>query len=99
MSYSALLAEHQRLSLLRALADSPRYNANDSILRDQLAVFGLEASRDQVRGHLSWLAEQGLVTIEQLVGTTQVATLTERGHDAAAGNAYVPGVKRPGPRG
>lgn len=98
MNYCVVVTEHQRLSLLRALADSPRYSANDSILQDQLAAFGLDASRDQVRNHLAWLEEQGLITMERLGSTTLVATITTRGHDVATGRANVPGVKRPGPK-
>jgi hypothetical protein len=57
---------------------------------------GHNVSRDVVLVELSWLAEQGLVTLEDL-GTMKVATITGRGQDAALGRADVPGVKKPVP--
>ncbi len=94
--FGDLLAEHVRLSILRALDVMPGRTANDSVLCGALQQFGLGASRDQVRTALGWLAEQGLVTT-RAAGATIAATATERGLDAAAGRAVVPGVQRPGP--
>lgn len=96
-NYEKHLSEHRRLVILRVLAEAPAYAANDSILHTALATFGLHASRDQVRGEIAWLAEQGLATSEDIRGVI-VATLTERGRDVGDGKAVVPGVKRPGPR-
>lgn len=100
MSYQQLVSEHQRLVILKTLASSPQYSANNSLLFDSLESFGVAASRDQVRSHLHWLEEQGLVTLSQ-IGTNLVlvATCTSRGVDVAHGHAQVPGVKRPSPRG
>ena len=50
-----------------------------------------------VRGQIDWLAEQQLVTVENLRGF-YVVTLTSRGQDVAEGRARVAGVKRPRPR-
>ena len=60
-------------------------------------MFGHRLSRDKVRTQLSWLQEQGLVTLVDRAGC-QIATLTTRGLDVATGNTTVPGVKRPRPR-
>jgi len=49
-----------------------------------------------LRADLAWLAEQGLVTIEE-VATVMIATVTRRGGDVAFGRAVVPGVRRPEP--
>lgn len=87
---------HVRLSILRLLSGAPGYRANVNILHSALADFGLQASRDQIRTHLAWLAEQRLVTTQEMLGLV-VAELTERGLDAAAGTVVVPGVQRPGP--
>lgn len=98
MSYHDILAEDQRLVTLRGLQEMPGYSANDSILHSVLEQYGHRLSRDQVRTHLSWLGEQGLVSLQTL-GNTHIAALTERGADVACGRASVPGVKRPGPKG
>lgn len=90
---------HQRLAALKLLADAPEYALNSSLMADALGQLGLGASRDQVRTEIAWLAEQGLVTCEELSSGLLVATLTERGGDVAAGRASVPGVQRPAPKG
>lgn len=92
-----LLDADQRLVMLRSLVDAGG-EANESILQDCLDVFGHRVSRDQVRTHITWLAEQGLVAIEN-VGSYMVANLTGRGQDVAEGRSTVPGVKKPRPRG
>lgn len=92
-----LLDENQRLVILRSLSDAGGV-ANDSILQGCLDIYGLRSSRDQVRTHISWLSEQGLVEIEN-VGSCMVASLTGRGQDVSEGRATVPGVKKPRPRG
>lgn len=93
---SAVFTAHLRLSLLRTLAGAPGYRANSSILHSVTSEFGLVASRDQIKTELAWLAEQGLVDNQDLMGLT-VATLTERGLDVAEGRAMAPGVQRPSP--
>ncbi len=91
---SKILAEHQRICLLRFLAEAPGMDLNESILQDGLTEFALDSSRDNLRTQLAWLNEQQLITLES-VGSTQIAKLTERGLDVANGKALVPGVKRP----
>lgn len=94
-------AEHIRLAVLKLLAGQPAYNANDSILTLAVNAIGLTCTRDQMRGHISWLAEQLLVTRMEAGGTPPiiVATLTERGGEVAAGRSFVQGVQRPGAKG
>lgn len=92
-----LLDADQRLVILRSLVDAGG-EANESILQDCLDVFGHRVSRDQVRTHITWLAEQGLVVVEN-IGSYMVANLTGRGQDVAEGRSTVPGVKKPRPRG
>ena len=92
-----LLDADQRLVILRSLVDAGG-EANESILQDCLDVYGHRVSRDQVRTHITWLAEQGLVTNEP-VGSYFVASLTGRGQDVAEGRSTVPGVKKPRARG
>ena len=93
--YADFVREHQRLVILRVLAEMPAYRSNSSVLAQALTTYGLDASRDQTKTLIHWLAEQGLVAVDDL-DAVLIVTLTERGADAAAGRAQVPGVKRPG---
>lgn len=95
--YGEHFSTHLRLALLRQLNDAPAFRANSSILHSIMPKLGLAATRDQIRTELTWLAEQGLVTVEDLNGLL-VVTATERGIDVAEGRAVVPGVQRPTPR-
>jgi len=96
--FAPFIEEHRRLVILRVLTTDRKYRANDSMLYGEVNRFGVTSSRDQVRSSMHWLAEQGLVRIEDdLPGGVCVATLTTRGHDVASGLSTVPGVKRPGP--
>ena|SRR5574343_189185 len=97
MSMMELLDQDRRLVMLRTLVDIGG-EANESILQDCLDAYGHRVSRDQVRTHITWLAEQGLVTNEP-VGSYFVASLTGRGQDVAEGRSTVPGVKKPRARG
>lgn len=99
MSYHEELCQHARLAILRMLEDAPRYTSNVSIMTDLLPRFGITYSRDQVVTELSWLAEQGMLTTEELAGGFIVATATTRGVEIAQGIAKHPGVQRPRPRG
>jgi len=95
--YVRFLGEHRRITVLRILDGAPGYCANDSLLTSACATYGLHATRDQVRGDIAWLAEQGLVRAADVGGGLTVATLTERGRDVAGGRATHPGVQRPSP--
>lgn len=97
-SFDQQYREDRRLVLLRLLSEAPAYRANSSNLQAYLSAFAVRATRDDVRTDLAWLAEQDLVTTEEVVSGVVVATLTGRGADVAAGLAQVPGVSRPSPR-
>ena len=88
--------EDLRLVVLRLLGEASGYRANESLLIALLENWGHVVSRDKVRAELAWLAEQGLVTVEE-IGGVMIATLTDRGGDAARGAATIPGVRRPRP--
>ncbi|EII4332941.1 ArsR family transcriptional regulator [Salmonella enterica] len=88
-----ILTEDRRLVILRSLLDCNN-EANESILQDCLDAYGHNVSRDVVRSQIDWLAEQNLVTVENLSGF-YVVTITGRGQDVAEGRAKVSGVKRP----
>lgn len=97
MSLKELITQDQRLVILRSLAEAG-YDANESIISDCLDLYGHDISRDLVRTHLSWLEEQGLLTLERLKDGFLVATITQRGLDVAEGRVTVAGVKRPRPK-
>lgn len=91
MSVGSALNEDRRAVILRVLAEYSS-SLNEGVLQDALTAFGHHVSRDLVRTDLHWLAEQSLLTIEQ-VGTIVLAKVTQRGEDVASGRARVPGVK------
>lgn len=98
--YLTTLSRHRRLAILRFLQQSPTYTSNVSILTDVLNsdAIGIDTSRDQTTTELSWLAENGLVTLAGQVDF-RVATATARGVDTALGRASHPDIQRPSPRG
>lgn len=91
-----LLGEDRRLVILRLLGKAPGNELNHYVLQVALEDKGHRISLDAVLSELSWLEEQGLVTLESLPGMT-VAALTARGLDVSLGRARVPGVKIPVP--
>ncbi|MEX0745306.1 MAG: hypothetical protein WD118_06860 [Phycisphaeraceae bacterium] len=96
MSYERILTEGRRLQILRLLEQSSGYSVNAYTLGNVLNGMGHPVSQDRLMADLDWLAEQDLVTVED-VGTVAVATLTVRGGDVAAGRSRVRGVQRPLP--
>lgn len=95
-SYKQLVKEDRRLSILIILSNADGYAANEHLLQSMLAAFGHEVGADRLRTDLHWLAEQDLVAVET-IADIEVATITRRGTDVAAGRTTVPGVKRPLP--
>jgi hypothetical protein len=92
--YADFLRHDQRLVMLRILSELPQYRSNSSVIHNLLGRFGHHPSRDQVKGDLTWLGEQGLVSIDD-ISSVLVVTLTERGEDVATGRSSVPGVSKP----
>ena len=97
-SFRKFATEHLRLAVLQVLAADADYAHNELVLSSALEQLGHGVSRDQLRTELAWLAEQGLVSIEDVSGI-RVARLLSRGQDVAKGVARVPGVARPRPGG
>lgn len=97
MKYRDHLEQDRRLVILRVLVESPGYRANDSVIHTALEAYGHSVSRDQARTDIAWLAEQGLISTEEIGDGVTVATLSQRGEDVAAGRAVAPGVKKPAP--
>ena len=93
--FASFMAEDRRLVILKVLAELPAYRTNSFLLHTLLAKWGHDPSADQVKTDLTFLQEQGLLTLE-VVESVFIATLTTRGADVAAGRITNPGVKRPG---
>ncbi|WP_462171101.1 VpaChn25_0724 family phage protein [Pseudoalteromonas xiamenensis] len=98
MAINTVMAEHQRISILIALKESPDYGANISMLSDVLNHYALGCSRDQLKTLLNWLEQNGYVKLERMSENTWVARITASGIDVADGRSIVPGIKRPAPR-
>lgn len=64
--YADFLRKDMRLVLLRILLEMPGYRANSSVLSNMLHQLGHSATRDQVKTELRWLAEQGLITLDEV---------------------------------
>jgi hypothetical protein len=96
VNFAEYQTEDRRLVLLRGLKAAALYRANCYLLRRFAESVGHTVSADRIEQDLAWLAEQGLVDRQAPEGVT-VATLTQRGLDAADGAATVPGVARPRP--
>lgn len=90
-----IFVQDQRLLILKSLDDAG-YDANEDILTTCLDRYGHRLSRDEMRSHLLWLEEQGLVTVDKQANYF-VATLTQKGLDVAQGRTAVYGIKRPRP--
>ncbi len=93
-NFEDVVREHLRITILRILLESPSYTMNDSMITDMTKNYGQTPSRDKTRTELFWLKEQGLIRTDG-EGKLIIASLTERGADAARGRTTVPGVKRP----
>lgn len=97
MSFRGRLDADQRLVILRLLRKQISYKSNSSVLTGALDDLGHSLSRDSVKQHLHWLAEQGLVSLDEPVDGVLVVQLTERGLEVATGRAIAHGVSRPTP--
>lgn len=95
MNYEQLQTEDRRLVILRLLANSDGYAANEYLISRALEDFGHNISHDRLRTDVAWLTEQALVSVRDQ--GVLVVTLTSRGDDVQAGRAQCPGVKRPVP--
>lgn len=96
MNYEDHIDQDRRLVILRLLKSSGGY-ANESNIETGLKALGHRAglNREKVRDYMRWLAKRDAITIEMVEETVMVATLTERGHDAATGVIEIAGVKHP----
>ncbi len=95
MSFENHLEEEIRLVILRSLNELPSYRGNSSTLHRRLTFFAIDVGRDKVKTELYWLAEQGLIKIEEDLDSIMMVKLTPRGQDVAEGRTRTHGVQRP----
>ncbi|MBR0644002.1 VpaChn25_0724 family phage protein [Plastoroseomonas hellenica] len=95
-----LLHEDRRLVILRALSEVDDKSLNESLIEKVLRRVRLGiVSRAMVRGYLTWLEQNDLVTIDKLQGGAVpgelwTATATHQGQAVARGLSF-PGVAQP----
>lgn len=95
--FTAHWHKHLRITILKLMLTSPGYSTNESILHRSLPGLSFVLTRDQVRTELAWLAQQGLIVVNDLQGL-MVAELTLAGQDVAEGHGTHPDVQRPSAR-
>ena len=93
MSFQTFQREHLRLAVLQLLEQDTGYTHNESVIRSGLEYVGHKISAALLRTELSFLEEQGLVTVDR-GGDVWVARVSERGCDVATGRARTAGVAR-----
>ena len=76
MPFKKFEQEDRRLVILRHLAEDQDYTVNSSILQSSLQVWGHSVSRDRLHADIAWLAEQDLLTYDE-VSSVYVAKITQ----------------------
>ncbi len=89
---SEIIAPVIRRAVLDFLADVGGEH-NDHVLSLQLAGLGHRVARRDVRDMFTWLADRGLVTVDQL-GPYLAATITPDGIDVAGSVLRIEGISR-----
>lgn len=96
-SIAAKVRADVRLAILQILARELGYSHNHEVLRAAVDVMtAISVTDDDIKAHLAWLENQGLVTTEVL-GRRVKAQLTDEGLKVAQGRRVVDGVTRPQP--
>lgn len=78
--------QRRRCTLLSLWALEGSTGSVRDLARELYNLHDMDVSRDQIRGDLTWLREQGFVVLKQ-----DVAQITERGADVALNRAPWPG--------
>ncbi|ETR79274.1 hypothetical protein X566_01340 [Afipia sp. P52-10] len=93
---SDIIREHARLIILRSLYDETNYSSNDSALRDQLEMYGINKSRDWVKNELAYLEEMGALR-RDIQGTAVIVHMRPAGIEHVERRLVLQGVKRMSP--
>lgn len=95
MSYSHYLDEHRRLDLLRIIAAADgSMNADVALLAARELGYPRATART-IAADFELFERCGLAALHWVTDSLAVATLTERGHDVAAGRETVDGIAKP----
>lgn len=99
ISLREIQARHRRLLILSLLSDQSDYTLSHDLLTRAVSALArhVAVGHDQMIVDIFWLRDVGLVTVPDDDARPLLATITERGMDAAGGLVTVPGVDRPAP--
>jgi hypothetical protein len=97
MKYAEIVRQDRRLQILLLLQASGGYGASHFLLNTALDKYAHAVSMDALLSDLNFLAEIGLIEIEDM-NPAKIARLTQRGLDVATGRVEEPGIKRPQPK-
>lgn len=75
------IAANQRLIVLRALAAMNDGRLNETMIRQELDLFGYRLTQDEVRDILRWLSERSAVITTFAADVIMIAEITRRGED------------------
>jgi hypothetical protein len=98
MTFSEFENEQMRLTILQILESDQDYSMNDTVIHRALDSIGYSVSHDKLKTELTWLQEQGAVSLDNRPSFI-IVKLSSRGQDVALGRASIPGIPRPQPRG
>ena len=91
-TYAQHVEHDRRLIILRLLADN-NGAANDRMLQNGLAKWGIRCTLAVIASSLAWLSQQGFAQIKHVDGSdVAVAEITRRGREVAEGLTETPGV-------
>lgn len=96
-SLAQVLAEDQRLVVLRLLSEVAGAHLNEDVLRQGLASVGHQVGRTDVRAVVQFLERHALVQVEKLAmpsGELWLVQLTDDGSAVAGGRRHE-GIARP----
>lgn len=97
MSFPDLVVASQRLHILQLLEQDAGYSHNQHILASGLEALGHAVGMVEVREHIRWLEQAGLLVVRDVHGIGLVASINRAGVDVAMGRVRVDGVERPLP--
>lgn len=90
---SDIIRKEARLIILRSLHAQPNYAMSDSLLREELEMYGISRSRDFVREEINYLVDVGAVT-KTPQGSVVIAVLCGKGVEHVERRLVIEGVKR-----
>jgi hypothetical protein len=98
MNYAEYIRADQRLIILKALASTPDYTQNSTILLRILDDFGHRMASDDLVEQLEWLAgdEAAAISLKE-AGSILVASLTKAGKEHVERRRIIAGIKQPNP--